>query len=213
MQITYELREGTLSGVSALTEPLLALVAGAPNGAATVGPALTAALAAGLAPWASAPRAQLEGLGLTPAQARRLRLCSEFARAIEADGADQPAPITGPADVLAHVQDLRDAPQERAVALYLDARNRPLGRELVSVGGLRASVIQPRDVLAPALRLPAAALILVHNHPSGDCTPSAEDLQVTRQLAAAAQLLGLELLDHLVVSARRCTSLRELGAL
>ena len=99
------------------------------------------------------------------------------------------------------------------MALYLDARNRPLARELVSVGGLRASVIQPRDVLAPALRLPAAALILAHNHPSGDCTPSAEDLQVTRQLAAAAQLLGLELLDHLVVSARRCTSLRELGAL
>jgi len=151
-------------------------------------------------------------LGLTPAQARRLQHCCQLARAIQQDGADQPAPITGPADVLAHVQDLRTAPQERAVALYLDARNRPLGRELVSVGGLRASVIQPRDVLAPALRIPAAALILVHN-PSGDCTPSSEDIQVTRQLAAAAQLLGLELLDHLVVSARRCASLRELGHL
>jgi DNA repair protein RadC len=95
----------------------------------------------------------------------------------------------------------------------VDSRNRPLHRELVSIGGLRASVLQPRDVLGPALRLPAAALILVHNHPSGDCTPSPEDIQVTSQLAAAARLLGLELLDHLVVSARRCTSLRELGHL
>ena len=213
MQAAYELHEGTLSSATALTEPLLALVAGAPGAVTTVERALILALAAGLTPWAGAPQAKLEGLGLTPAQARRLQLCARIACAVEADGADQPAPITGPADVLAHVQDLRDAPQERAVALYLDARNRPLGRELVSVGGLRASVIQPRDVLAPALRIPAAALILVHNHPSGDCTPSAEDLQVTRQLAAAAQLLGLELLDHLVVSARRCTSLRELGHL
>ncbi|MHB8509515.1 MAG: JAB domain-containing protein [Candidatus Dormibacteria bacterium] len=206
---TYELHEGLTPAAGALTEPLLALIGCGP----TTEDALAAAVGMGLSGWADRPLADAQALGLSSSQARRLQLCARLACAIEVDGADQPAPITGPADVLAHVQDLRTAPQERAVALYLDARNRPLGRELVSVGGLRASVIQPRDVLAPALKIPAAALILVHNHPSGDCTPSAEDIQVTRQLAAAAQLLGLELVDHLVVSARRCTSLRELGRL
>jgi DNA repair protein RadC len=213
MNTTYVLREGAPASSGALTIPLLALVGAGAAMTDRLEEAISATVAVGLGAGAEAPLSQVEALGLTPAQARRLQLCCQLARAIEREGADQPAPITGPADVLAHVQDLRTAPQERAVALYLDARNRPLGRELVSVGGLRASVIQPRDVLAPALRMPAAALILVHNHPSGDCTPSAEDIQVTRQLAAAAQLLGLELLDHLVVSGRRCASLRELGHL
>jgi DNA repair protein RadC len=213
MNATYVLREGSMTSASSLIQPLIALVGAGGPATDRIEEAVSAAVAVGLSAGADAPLSQVEALGLTPAQARRLQLCCQLVRAIERDGADQPAPITGPADVLAHVQDLRTAPQERAVALYLDARNRPLGRELVSVGGLRASVIQPRDVLAPALRIPAAALVLVHNHPSGDCTPSAEDIQVTRQLAAAAELLGLELLDHLVVSARRCASLRELGHL
>jgi DNA repair protein RadC len=213
MQSIYELREGTAGSTAALMAPLASLVAGTASADARLESTLTAALARGLEALSDTGRDELESIGLSRLEARRLQLCARLARAIATDGADQPAPISGPADVLAHVQDLRTAPQERAVALYLDARNRPLGRELVSVGGLRASVIQPRDVLAPALRIPAAALILVHNHPSGDCTPSAEDIQVTRQLAAAAQLLGLELLDHLVVSARRCASLRELGHL
>ena len=68
-------------------------------------------------------------------------------------------------------------------------------------------------MLAPALALPAAALILVHNHPSGDTTPSSEDLEVTRQLAQAARLLGLELLDHLIVARGRYTSIKETGAI
>jgi len=213
MNATYVLHEGGMTTASSLIQPLVALVGAGSPASDRLEEAVSAAVAVGLNASAEAPLSQVEALGLTSEQARRLQLCCQLVRAVERDGADQPAPITGPADVLAHVQDLRTAPQERAVALYLDARNRPLGRELVAVGGLRASVIQPRDVLAPALRLPAAALILVHNHPSGDCTPSSEDIQVTRQLAAAAQLLGLELLDHLVVSARRCTSLRELGHL
>lgn len=151
--------------------------------------------------------------GFTARQARRLRLCAEFASRLDAESWAMPAPITGPADVLAQVADIRASSQERVVAIYLDSRNRPLHREVVAVGGLRASVIQPRDILAPALRLPAAAIVLVHNHPSGDTTPSREDLEVTRQLVAAARLLGLELLDHLVVSRTRCSSLRELGHL
>lgn len=177
-------------------------------------PLVRQALACGLAAWTGEDAAsRAVAMGFTIGQARRLVLSARLAEHVERDGWAMPAPITGPADVLAHVADIRGSAQERVVALYLDARNRPLHRELVAVGGLRASVIQPRDILAPALRLPAAAIVLVHNHPSGDTTPSREDLEVTRQLVAAAQLLGLELLDHLVVSRSRCSSLRELGHL
>jgi len=152
-------------------------------------------------------------MGFSRAQARRLVLCAELASTLDRESWAMPAPITGPADVLGHVADIRAGCQERVVALYLDARNRPVHRELVAVGGLRASVIQPRDILRPAVTLPAAAIVLVHNHPSGDTTPSREDIAVTRQLAAAARLLGIELVDHLVVSSSRCSSLRELGHL
>ncbi|MEA2647105.1 MAG: repair protein RadC, partial [Chloroflexota bacterium] len=146
-------------------------------------------------------------------QARRLRSCAQLGRVVARESWAQPAPISGPHDVLAHVADIRDSPREQVVALYVDSRNRPLRREVVAVGGLRASVIQPRDVLAPALAMPAAGLVLVHNHPSGDTRPSAEDVEITRQLAAAARLLGLELLDHLVVSCRGYTSMKESGAI
>ncbi|HEV1997814.1 MAG TPA: JAB domain-containing protein [Candidatus Dormibacteraeota bacterium] len=172
------------------------------------------ALACGMQAWtgdAGVERA-IAG-GFTARQAQRLRLCAELATCLDSESWAMPAPITGPADVLAQVADIRASKQERVVAIYLDSRNRPLHRELVALGGLRASVIQPRDILAPALRWPAAAIVLVHNHPSGDTTPSREDLEVTRQLVAAAKLLGLELLDHLVVSRTRCSSLRELGHL
>jgi DNA repair protein RadC len=177
-------------------------------------PLVREALACGLAAWTGeAGVERATAAGFTARQARRLRLCAELAACLDRDGWAMPTPVTGPADVLALVADIRGAGQERVVAIYLDSRNRPLHRELVAVGGLRASVIQPRDVLAPALSLPAAGIVLVHNHPSGDVTPSPEDLQVTRQLVAAARLLGLELLDHLVVSPTRCASLRELGHL
>ncbi|GAC1576111.1 MAG: hypothetical protein NVS3B24_05530 [Candidatus Dormibacteria bacterium] len=172
------------------------------------------ALALGPAAWIAGDAVERAiSMGFSRAQARRLVLCAELASLLDRENWAMPAPITGPADVLGHVADIRAASQERVVALYLDARNRPIHRELVAVGGLRASVIQPRDILRPAVSLPAAAIVLVHNHPSGDTTPSREDIAVTTQLAAAARLLGVELVDHLVVSARRCTSMRELGHL
>lgn len=123
------------------------------------------ALALGSAAWTTddAP-GRAAAMGFSPRQARRLVLCAELAILLERDAWAMPTPISGPADVLAHVADIRAAAQERVVALYLDARNRPIHRELVALGGLRASVIQPRDILAPALALPAAALVLVHNH-------------------------------------------------
>jgi DNA repair protein RadC len=170
------------------------------------------AVAMGLLSWAGdSADARAVSLGLSRRQAVRLRLCATLLAEMERQSWAMPAPISGPADVLAHLVDIRNAAQERVVAIYVDSRNRPVHRETVAIGGLRASVIQPRDVLGPAMQLPVAGLILAHNHPSGDARPSADDLEVSRQLAAAARLFGIELLDHLVVSRSGYTSIKEMG--
>ena len=100
-----------------------------------------------------------------------------------------------------------------AVAL-LTVRHRLLGLHTVSVGCLTSALVHPREVFKPAILAGSAALLAAHNHPSGDPEPSAEDVALTRRLAAAGQLLGIELLDHLIIGeAGRFVSLRDRGAL
>lgn len=92
--------------------------------------------------------------------------------------------------------------REHFVALYLSSRNEVIGEPyIVSTGSLNASLVHPREVFRPALERAAAHLVLVHNHPSGDPTPSEEDLAITRRLQEAGRLLGIELLDHVVTGA------------
>jgi DNA repair protein RadC len=92
-----------------------------------------------------------------------------------------------------------DDDKEHFWAIFLNAQNHYLLHTLVSTGSQSASLVHPREVLGPALRAGAAALILVHNHPSGDPTPSREDLRLTRQLADGARLLDLRLHDHVII--------------
>jgi len=92
-----------------------------------------------------------------------------------------------------------DDDKEHFWAIFLNTQNHYLMHTLVSTGTQSASLVHPREVFGPALRAGAAALILVHNHPSGDPTPSREDLRLTRQLADGARLLDLQLHDHLII--------------
>jgi len=92
-----------------------------------------------------------------------------------------------------------DDDKEHFWAVFLNTKNRYLMHTEVSVGTQSESVVHPREVLGPALREGAASVVVIHNHPSGDPTPSPEDLRLTRRLAAAAQLLQLRLLDHVIV--------------
>jgi len=151
--------------------------------------------------------------GWSRGQIKRLRAFCQLARrcVIPPDSA-APA-VTSPKEALLQFQDLRREPRESFAVLYLNARNQPLGREVVAVGGLNIAQLRPREVFAPALTLGAAAVVLAHNHPSGDPTPSPEDLAVTRHLLEAGELLGVEVLDHLVLSADRFRSIREAGGL
>lgn len=125
-----------------------------------------------------------------------------------------PAPhLSSPRDVFDATADLRFRRREHFVALYLNARNRMLARKTVSVGSLNASIVHPREVFSPALRHGAAGLIVVHNHPSGETDPSVEDLELSRRLAEAGEILGVDLLDHVIVGGDGFTSLKEAGHL
>jgi len=102
-----------------------------------------------------------------------------------------------------------DSRQEEFHIVTLDTKNQVIDTHQITVGTLDASLVHPREVFRPAIKDAAASVILVHNHPSGDVTPSGEDLAVTRRLESAAELLGLKVLDHIVVAAGSATSIRE----
>ncbi|TWU30988.1 RadC family protein [Novipirellula artificiosorum] len=102
-----------------------------------------------------------------------------------------------------------DAVQEEFHIVTLDTKHKPIHTHRITVGTLDASLVHPREVFRPAIRDSASALLLVHNHPSGDPTPSREDHQVTEQLTDAGRLLGISVLDHIVVARDRCLSIRE----
>ena len=104
--------------------------------------------------------------------------------------------------------------REQFWVLLLNGKNRAIGLNLVSVGALTAALVHPREVMKPAILGNAAAIVLVHNHPSGDPAPSAEDLALTQRLWAAGELLGIRVLDHVVVGDEGAyCSLADQGAL
>src|SRR5262245_6285879 len=106
-------------------------------------------------------------------------------------------------------ESVRGSRRETFFALLLDARHRILSLRVVSTGSLESAPVHPREVFSPAVREGAAAIVVAHNHPSGDPTPSAEDRAVTERLQSVGELLGIELLDHVVVGDDRCFSFAE----
>lgn len=117
--------------------------------------------------------------------------------------------VRGPEDVYAATADLRDARKEHFVTFYLNARHQVITRETVSIGSLNASIVHPREVFEPAVRHSSAAIILVHNHPSGETDPSDDDLALTRRLVQVGDLLGIPVVDHIIVGKRGFTSLKQ----
>lgn len=110
--------------------------------------------------------------------------------------------VRGPMDICALVADLLDKPQEHFVVLALNTRGRLIKRIDVSVGTLASVYVHPRDVFRGLIAVNAASGVAVHNHPSGDPTPSEEDVKITHQLQAAGEILGIPVLDHIIVAER-----------
>ncbi len=120
--------------------------------------------------------------------------------------------VTGPEDVHGLVQRYyRGADREILSVLCLDSQNRPTCFHVASIGGLNTTRTRPAEILKVALLSNACAIVLIHNHPSGEAEPSTEDLEFTRTVRQAAELLGVELYDHLIVGGDRYCSLRERG--
>ena len=126
----------------------------------------------------------------------------------------QPEAIRTPDQVWLIVRPLiRDAAREHFFCLYLSTRHAILSVELVALGSLNASIVHPREVFKPAIQLSAASVIACHNHPSGDPSPSEDDIEMTRRLRQGGEILGIELLDHVVICNADFVSLREQGQL
>ena len=144
------------------------------------------------------------------------RLCAVFElgrRAYGRDpGAERPR-LNRPSQVFRRVQHLRRARKEHLVGLYLDSQNGLLHQETISLGSLNTTRTHPREILYPAIGHLALGFILAHNHPSGCLDPSPEDVEFTRAVRQAGELMGIELYDHLVVARDGYTSLRERGLL
>jgi len=103
-------------------------------------------------------------------------------------------------DILPHLRFIRNKKQEYVICLSLDSGNRLIARRTVTIGTLNSSLIHPREIFAAPLKDRAASVVIAHNHPSGDVTPSRVDIAVTQQLIAAGQILGITVCDHLIVT-------------
>lgn len=120
--------------------------------------------------------------------------------------------IRAPKDVARLFMDeMKHYDREHFKAAFLNTKNQIVKVVTVSIGSLNASIVHPREILKPAIAVSAASIVLVHNHPTGDPTPSREDVEFTRRFARCGELIGIELLDHIVIGADRFQSLKESG--
>ncbi|SHG73710.1 DNA repair protein RadC [Virgibacillus chiguensis] len=111
------------------------------------------------------------------------------------------------------MEDMRILNQEHFVALFLNTKNQVIHRQTIFIGSLNASIVHPREVFREAVKRSAASIIVAHNHPSGDPTPSQEDIHVTRRLVESGKMIGIELIDHIIIGNRKFVSLKEKGYL
>lgn len=156
--------------------------------------------------------ADLHGLG--KAKAAEVKAALELGRrSVSVDPMSRPV-VNSPQDV-AHIvmEEMRFLDREHFRVVSLSTKNQVLGISQVSIGSLNSSLVHPRECFKEAIRRNSNAIILLHNHPSGDPTPSREDIEITRRLADGGKILGIEVLDHVIIGDNRYISLKERGLL
>jgi DNA repair protein RadC len=160
----------------------------------------------------SLPLEKLQDLkGLGPAKACCIKASHELWKRAFSVEEDALPTIRSPSDAANAVLSIRKKKKENFVVLCLNARNQIIRRETISIGSLNASIVHPREVFQPAILESAASIVLLHNHPSGDTRPSDDDVELTRRLVRAGEIMGIEVLDHVIVSDRRHFSMKERG--
>lgn len=156
---------------------------------------------------ATAHPVDLHAIGFSSAAIERLAALVEFSKRFGEQEFVPGAPFRGSSDIYAHFRErLASEPVEYFYAVLLDNKHRKLRDVLVSKGSLSSSIVHPRDVYAQVIRHSAAAVLFCHNHPSGDPTPSKEDIEITRRLREVGELVGVRVLDHIVIGRGRYCS-------
>jgi len=147
--------------------------------------------------------------GIDSAKATALLAAFELSkRALEVNDTNLPM-IETAKDAVAQLTDIRDLKKEHFVVLYLNAKNQLVHKETISMGTLNANLVHPREVFEPALKCSAAQVVAAHNHPSGDPKPSEDDIEITKRLTEAGKLMGIDVMDHVIVSKNNYFSFKE----
>jgi DNA repair protein RadC len=152
---------------------------------------------------------QIKGIG--KAKAKQILAALELAKKLNAP-AEAPYIIRSPRDVAQLIiPEMRYLQVEHFVVLFLNTKNGVIAKETISIGSLSASIVHPREVFKAAIKRSSASIIVTHNHPSGNPTPSAEDIQVTKRLVESGNIIGIDVLDHIIIGGDQFYSLKEHG--
>lgn len=152
--------------------------------------------------------------GIGPAKAADILAAFELAKRLSESRMEFQGVVNSPQDAAQLVlRELSLADREHFMIIMLNTKHRVIAKKVISIGHLQASLVHPREMFKEAIRRSSAAVILVHNHPSGDLTPSRDDISTTERLREVGEMLGIDVLDHIIVADNRYLSFREQGLL
>lgn len=149
--------------------------------------------------------------GITPVRAKKILCIKEMMSRMQREKQKQLKIITTPRSVMEYFSFLEDKDKEEFWVMMLNTKNGVIGSKCVSIGTLNMALAQPREIFNVAVRYMASSIIVAHNHPSGDCSPSTEDIAVTRSIIKAGRLLNIECLDHIIIGRQKSISLKQEG--
>ena len=152
------------------------------------------------------PKLLEKELNVPLAKSCQIVACFELGRRFFQETKGRAAVIRTPKQAFQYLADMRDLPKEQLRGIYLNSRHRVVHDEVISIGSLTTNIVHPREVFRPALEHAAVAVILAHNHPSGTAKPTESDVAITEQLVKAGKILGIDLLDHVIITKNRFAS-------
>lgn len=155
------------------------------------------------------PRQLAEVADIPLGKACQVVAAFELGRRFHGNRAGRPVQVRTMSQAFEYLRDMGTSPKEQLRGLYLDSRYQVIHDEIISVGTLTSSIVHPREVFQPAITHNAVAVIVAHNHPSDLLEPTTADINVTKQLRAAGEILGIDLLDHVIIGSKDCVSVME----
>lgn len=153
-------------------------------------------------------KAMADDLDIPESKAAQLVACAELGRRFFKKNENLAPTIRSAEDIHAYVKDMATLNKEHLRGIYLNSHRKVIHDEVVSIGTVSTNIVHPREVFKPAIEYLASAVVLVHNHPSGELVPSAADIEVTEKLIEAGKIFGIELLDHVIVAKGGYTSIK-----